>query len=899
MNLPRPLAVWRIELLGGLRATSGTTVLTQFGSRRIAALLARLALAPQRSHSREELIDLLWPEVDLTIGRNRLRQALSTLRRLLQPPGAGDVLLADRTGVRLNPQAVTCDALQFAQLAAAGHHVQARLLYLGELLPGFYDEWIQEERQRLQLMFERLAAAATEAPPPALPVRLATVPGVGVTVFPDRQLLLPSYLSAFFGRDEERRELAARLVGPRLVTLSGPGGCGKTRLAIEVGRDIADRFETLVFVGLAEITTPKGVFEAMQQAMRLAPPRQDAEARVLDFLCERDALLILDNFEQLVPQASQVVARLLGALPRLRCLVTSRRVLMIEGEHEFALAPLPLPADPAALVELAANPSVALFVDRARNARPEFQVTARNASELASVVNSLEGVPLAIELAASRIRSMSITEMAREIGNRRDWIARRGPHGAREPRHVSLGTAIEWSWRLLSPVQQRFLVELTSFRGGWTAEAAAAVGAVADARSLLEPLVADSLLQAQVDAWGSTRFSMLEMIREFVAGQGYDDVAAAARERHRRHFLDQARRQGRLDTSLLALEQANVAQALQTSLDDGAFDTAFELAIAMRPFADARGLAPRLIELLQRLAEVAPPGDGRLCRVHMLLAEALTVSCLMDDALAHARRAGELAGPGLLQAESAYVLARTSWDRNLTAREHLPALEQALEVARTDGAAHLQARVLNLLGVVALRDERNVELAEARFREAASVARRAGLPRLAAQSAVNLGVAARRRRDYAAALRLNDEVIGEGRSRGDYTMLADALHDRGLLLIEMRRWPDAVAALRDCIAFCWQHRAVMTLLYALWNLARPLARAGEADTAARTMGFAVAYWERHGGPLSAQDRRYVRRVAALAAAVIGTERADAAVREGAGLGLAAAVRLAMQSSADS
>jgi predicted ATPase len=898
MNPPRPLAHWRIELLGGVRAVSGATVLTRFGSRKIAALLARLALSPQRQHAREELIDLLWPQADAATGRNRLRQALSTLKRLLQPPGAGDVLIADRAGIRVNPQALTCDVLDFEACARDGRAAQARQLYRGELLPGFYDDWVQEERQRLQALFERLdAASADGAPAAALPA----MPGVGVTLFPHRQLLLPSYLSAFFGRDEERRELAALLVGARLVTLSGPGGCGKTRLAMEVGRDIADRFETLVFVGLAEITTPEGVFEAMQQAMRLAPPRQDAEARVLDFLCERDALLILDNFEQLVPQASQVVARLLGALPRLRCLVTSRRVLMIEGEHEFALAPLPLPlpADPAALVEMAANPSVALFVDRARNARPEFQVTARNASELARVVSALEGVPLAIELAASRIRSMSITEMAREIGTRHDWIARRGPHGAREPRHVSLGTAIEWSWRLLSPVQQRFLVELTSFRGGWTAEAAAAVGAVADARSLLEPLVADSLLQAQVDAWGSTRFSMLEMIREFVAGHGHDDVAAAARERHRRHFLDQARRQGRLDTSLLALEQANVAQALQTSLDDGALDIAFELAIAMRPFADARGLAPRLIELLRRLAEVAPPGDARLCRVHMLLAEALTVSCLMDDALAHARRAGELAGPGLLQAESAYVLARASWDRNLTAREHLPALEQALEVARTAGAAHLQARVLNLLGVVALRDERNLELAEARFREAASVARRAGLPRLAAQSAVNLGVAARRRRDFAAALRLNDEVIGEGRSRGDYTMLADALHDRGLLLIEMRRWPDAVAALRDCIAFCWQHRAVMTLLYALWNLARPLARAGEADTAARTMGFAVAYWELHGGPLSAQDLRYVRRVAALAAAVIGTERADAAVREGAALGLAAAVRLAMQSSADS
>jgi tetratricopeptide (TPR) repeat protein len=412
---------------------------------------------------------------------------------------------------------------------------------------------------------------------------------------------------------------------------------------------------------------------------------------------------------------------------------------------------------------------------------------------------------------------------------------------------------------------------------------------VNDARASLEALAADSLLQTQTDAWGSTRFSMLETIREFVAGQDDAEAAAAARGRHRRHFLDEARRRGRLETPRLALDQPNVEQALASGLADGALDAALDLAVALRPFADARGLSPGLLDSLQRLAAAAPRGDGRLCRLHMLLAEALTVACRMDDALAHAQRALEHAEPGLPHAEATCVLARAWWDRHLSAREHRQALEGALAVARAAGAAHLQARVLNLLGVIAMRDDRDLDLAQARFREAHELARRCRLPRLAAQAAVNLGVAARRRRDFDAALRLNDEVIDDSRARGDLTILADALHDRGLLLIEMRRWADAVAALQDCVEFCWQHRALLTLLYGLWNIARPLARTGLGEAAAQTIGFAAAYWEQHGGPLTAQDRRYVRRVRGLAAASIGEASADGALGAGAGLGLAAAV----------
>lgn len=899
MTANRSLAVWRLEVLGGLRAISGAVVLNQFGSRKIASLLVRLAITPQRAHSREELIDLLWPDADLATGRNRLRHALSTLKRLLQPPGVGDVLLADRTGVRINADALRCDALEFEQSVRAGRLADAMQLYRGELLPGFYDDWVQEERSRLQAIFDRLnEAGAARARPAALPgtgpAQLPVAPTIGVTLFPDRQLLLPSYLSSFFGRQGECAELAALVRSHRLVTLSGAGGCGKTRLAVEVGRSLADHFETMLFVALADAQRPDTICEAVRQLLRLPATGQEAEAQVVDFLCEREALLVLDNFEQLVAAgAADVVERLLGALPRLHCLVTSRRVLMVEGEREFPLLPLPLPDAEATTVDLAASAAVALFVDRARGSRPEFQVTARNAPEIGALARALEGVPLAIELAASRIRAMSVTEMAREIERRRDWLARSGPPAKRNPRHASLQAAFEWSWRLLSEEQRRFVCDLTVFRGGWTAEAATATCAVADARPMLDALVADSWLQTQTDASGSTRFSMLEMIRQFVLTQeGAGDIAAT-RARHRAYFVEAVQRKARRDATRLALDLPNVEQALACGIDEGDHATARQLAVALRPYAEARGLGPRLIDLVAALAAAAPDQNPESCRMHMMLAEALTVSCRMEEAVRHAARAVQLAPSGLLRAEADFVRARVAWDSLVSAIAHKPALEGALAAARAEGAAHLQARILNLLGNIALKDERDPEAAEGHYRQSADLAQRHGLERLAAQGRFNLGIVSRRRRRFDIAVRCSDEVIRDCRRRGDSTLLADALHERGLLLAEMRCWKESVGALRECAEHCWQHRTIITLLYALWNLARPLARVGEAERAARLVGCAAACWERQGGPLSSQDLRYVRRVHGLAAAFIGRARAESAYREGAALGVASGVELAL------
>src|SRR5947207_4030817 len=197
------MALWHIQLLGGLRAARGNSVIAQFPSRPTAMLLARLALEPQRRHSREELIELLWPGVELDVGRNRLRQVLSTLRRLLEPPDVApySVLDADRQTIALNADAVSCDVREFEQFLRQGAIAQALDCYRGDLLPGFLDEWVEDERTRLGALHERALARGgvaaekariQEAPPPPTDAASETVAEHGPQV-----RSLPSYVSVF------------------------------------------------------------------------------------------------------------------------------------------------------------------------------------------------------------------------------------------------------------------------------------------------------------------------------------------------------------------------------------------------------------------------------------------------------------------------------------------------------------------------------------------------------------------------------------------------------------------------------------------------------------------------------------------------------------------------------
>ncbi len=582
---------WQIQLLGGLSACKGDHCITRFATSRAAALLARLALFPRRTHAREELADLLWPEADLEAGRLSLRVCLASLRRQLEPPGTltGSVLIADRTTVRLNSQSCQSDAAAFEaaiQEAARAQTLEKKRealdnalgLYGGELLPGFYDEWILDERERLTAVQEEAEAQRDALPAPKLPL---TFPAPDPAALPAAPTVPPKPLPSgfplqftrFFGREAERARLSEMLCDPAiaLVTLIGPGGAGKTRLALETARQVADGFSgSVCFAGLADLSDSALILVSLAAALRLPLSGESTPlAQVTAHLAAGESLLVLDNLEHLGEEGAAQIRALLAQTPGLTCFVTSRRRLDLEGERELFLRPLPIPDSsaggseaPAALVCL---PSVQLFVDRAQAVRPDFQITAHNAEAVAAICRTLEGMPLALELAAARIQTLTPAQMQEQLAARLDFLISR--RRDLPSRHRSLRAALEWSTLLLTPEQTRFFVRLSVFRGGCTLESAAAVCETDRALPLLEELRERSLLAAEdpKEPGLSMRFRMLESLREFGEEHLSPEECRALNRRHAEYFQELA---GRMDALWDGPEQDRARAALEAEYDN-------------------------------------------------------------------------------------------------------------------------------------------------------------------------------------------------------------------------------------------------------------------------------------------------------------------------------------------
>ncbi|MEO3785725.1 BTAD domain-containing putative transcriptional regulator [Actinocorallia sp. B10E7] len=368
---------------------------------------------------------------------------------------------------------------------------------------------------------------------------------------------LPAQFTSFVGRDEDLVRVASLLEGTRLVTLVGPGGAGKTRLAIEAGARTDG-----TFVDFAAITAGEGqnvLARAVLGALGLreagvlpSGERLEPVARLATALGGRPTLLILDNCEHVIDAAAALARRLLAACPGLRVLATSREALGITGETLWPVRQLGVPDARATLVEAVAAPAVRLFADRASAVSPGFQVTAANLEDVIRICEALDGQPLAIELAAARLRTLTVQEVADRLGDRFRLLSR--GDRTQNPRHQTLRAVVEWSWDLLGPDEQRLARRLSVFTGGFTAEAAREI--CGGDEDLLLDLADRSLVQRTP----SGRYRMLQTIFAYCA-EKLEEAGEEQRPRraHAEYFLNLA---GEADSHLRGAEQVTWLERL-------------------------------------------------------------------------------------------------------------------------------------------------------------------------------------------------------------------------------------------------------------------------------------------------------------------------------------------------
>src|SRR5581483_852108 len=395
-----------LTVLGGFSATVDGVEVPQKAWRlkKARELVKLLAVAPGRRLHREQVMDVLWRELAPAAAANNLHQAVHVARRVLGPE-AIDVrdevlwLNADVDAERFADAAATARRLE-----TAAAYRDALRLYGGELLPeNRYDDWAENRRTELAELAEALREDAA-------------------ALGPARRLGLPADTSSFVGRRRELDELAGLLRRTRLLTLTGTGGAGKTRLGLELARSVEPSYPAgAVLVELAAVTDARQIVDAVAEALDVrALPAQDIEEAVVEFLAPRTLLLVVDNCEHVLAPVAVLVDSLLRAAPQLTVVATSREPLRLPGEVVFRVPSLDLPSSDRTLGpdRLLDYEAVRLFVDRAAAAAPGFALDDENAGDVVRICLRLDGLPLALELAAGRLGALGATAIAERLDDR-------------------------------------------------------------------------------------------------------------------------------------------------------------------------------------------------------------------------------------------------------------------------------------------------------------------------------------------------------------------------------------------------------------------------------------------------------------------------------------------------
>ena len=970
-SMPQSVGL-RVYLLGPLRIERDGVAFS-LSRRKVEALLAYLLLHPE-PQTRDYLATLFWGDSSDAQARHSLRTALATVRKEV----AADLLLADRDQVQLNPDFAcwvdlhTLLAVEQELDTIAIDLLLAKVaLWQGDLLTGFYEDWIvlarEHYRERLlklclqaiqtlrarseysqatavaqrvltldpanehahqHLMFcymasgdrpaalrqyelcERALAAELDVPPQRETTALyhwIRQQSNEATATAARITNLPIPLTSFVGRTEATAAIK-RLLNPtigktRLLTLTGAGGSGKTRLAIQVATDLIDRFADGVWwVELAALTEGEQVARAVAKALGVTQrPQEPAVQSVVNFLGEKQLLLVIDNCEHVIAASAQLAGDLLSRCPHLQILTTSREALNVAGEMIWQVPTLGLPIPQQVVLTdlLLQFECIRLFVERASAVQPGFHLTLENAPAVVNICTQLDGIPLAIELAAARVKVLPVEQIAARLTSAIGAIGARFAlltQGSRTalPRQQTLRAAIDWSYDLLTEAERHLFHTVAVFRGGFTLNALEQVintGSAPSIIDLLTQLVDKSLVIVEPQG-EENRYRLLETLRDYALAKIADSVEARAiHQRHAEVFLDLAQRaepellraQQQRWLTRLETEHANLRAALAYLLTAEDRALALRLATALHRLWDYRGDVSEGREWLRKT--LADRGSAPLEAQTKALNAAGWLAYRQSD-LAEAQRCHEEALFLAEQAEDEIGIVDTLQHLAVIEMDQgdygiaQERIEKSLTLARTLAYQQGIARALTRLGGLAWDQDRitaalayrreslsieqalgnqvnmamgflgigdaerflgNVEAAQANYEESLKLSKALGHKGLMGAALKGLGMLAFKQEAYAQARHFGEEALRIFREVGDRAHIGFALTNLGDVAHKSGDERQALAYYGQALAIMHAIGYKWPIFYALEDIAYLLTGVGQHTAAAvRFLGAAAA-----------------------------------------------------------